>query len=120
MATVTTVVTAGKTAIASGTALSAFTHGGIGTGSTATQATDVALGTAVGTRVEAVQTTATNTRTWVSSFAASNPDAALTAVTEFGLFTAASNGTMLLRSVFDVVNKALADSLEITTVVTIS
>ncbi len=119
MATVTTVVNAGKNAIANGSALSAFTHGAIGTGTVATQATDTKLGTEAGTRVEATQTNNTNTRQWVTNFAANNPGTAA-AITEFGLFTAATNGTMLLRSVFDAINKATADSLEITTVVTVS
>jgi hypothetical protein len=119
MATVTTVVNAGKNAIANGTALSAFTHGGIGTGTAATQASTTTLGTEVGTRDSATQTNNTNTRQWVCAFAAGNP-ATPAAITEFGLFTAAENGTMLLRSVFDAVNKAADDSLEITTVVTVS
>ena len=41
------------------------------------------------------------------------------AVTEVGIFNAASSGTMLNRATFAVVNKAPTDSLEITWTVTI-
>ena len=42
------------------------------------------------------------------------------AVTEVGMFNAASAGTMLNRATFAVVNKAPTDSLEITWVITIN
>ena len=42
------------------------------------------------------------------------------AVTEAGVFNAASAGTMLCRTVFSVVNKGAADSMSITWTITVS
>lgn len=122
------VTTAGKGLIASRLASASdgvVTHMAIGTGTTAAAAGDTALVTEV-TR-QAVDTSggtvSTNTITYTRTFAADDPDItapATTAVTEAGLFTASSSGTMLARTVFAVVNKGEADSMTISWVITIS
>lgn len=122
------VTTAGKGLIASRLASASdgvVTHMAIGTGTTAAAVSDTALGTEV-TR-QAVDTSggtvSTNTITYARTFAADDPDItapATTAVTEAGLFTASSSGTMLCRTVFAVVNKGEADSMTISWVITIS
>ena len=122
------VTTAGKGLIASRLASASdgvITHMAIGTGTTAAAAGDTALVTEV-TR-QAVDTSggtvSTNTITYARTFAADDPNItapATTAVTEAGLFTASSSGTMLARTVFAVVNKGEADSMTISWVITIS
>lgn len=122
------VTTAGKGLIASRLASASdgvVTHMAIGTGTTAAAASDTALGTEV-TR-QAVDTSggtvSSNTITYARTFAADDPDItapATTAVTEAGLFTASSSGTMLARTVFAVVNKGESDSMTISWVITIS
>jgi hypothetical protein len=42
------------------------------------------------------------------------------AITEAGIFNAATGGTMLCRTTFPVINKGSADSLAVTWVVTVS
>ena len=42
------------------------------------------------------------------------------AITEAGIFNAASSGTMLCRTVFSVINKGILDSMVITWTITIS
>ena len=122
------VTTAGKGLIASRLASASdgvITHMAIGTGTTAAAAGDTALVTEV-TR-QAVDTSggtvSTNTITYTRTFAADDPDItapATTAVTEAGLFSASSSGTMLARTVFAVVNKGESDSMTISWVITIS
>ena len=58
-----------------------------------------------------------NVLTYVCTFEAGD---ATGAVTEAGIFNAASGGDMLCRTVFSAVNKAASDSLAITWVVTLS
>lgn len=113
------VVTAGKVLVAlrlsgGGTAPS---HMGIGSGSAAPGASDTALGTelSTGARPSMTITPSTNTVTYVGVFA---PGVATGAVTEAGIFNAATTGTMLCRTTFGVVTKAAADTLTINWVVT--
>lgn len=97
----------------------AFDYIAIGTGTTGEQATDTALELEIssggGERAAATGTLTTTTVTndtaqlqhtynFSSSFA----------VTEAGVFNAASNGTMLCRKTFSAVNVANGDSLQIT------
>jgi len=49
-----------------------------------------------------------------------SPAAAGAAITEAGIFNAASSGDMLCRTVFAVLNKAAADSMVITWTITLS
>ena len=76
----------------------AMTHMALGSGSTAAAASDTSLGSQLGSR-EALDsdTVSSNTITYVASFEAGD---ATGAVTEAGIFNAASGGTMLCRTVF--------------------
>ena len=114
------VVTAGKAFVASrmkNTSDSAMSHMAVGSGTTAAAAGQTALGTELG-RVSLTSTTvSSNVVTYVASFAAGTGTGA---VTEAGILNASSNGTMLCRTVFSVVNKGSADSMTITWTVTVS
>lgn len=116
------VVTDGKEFVASrmkDTTDAAMSHMAIGTGSTAAAAGDSALGSE-SARVALTSTTvSSNTITYVATFPANTPSSAA-AITEAGLLNASSSGTMLCRTVFDVVNKGTADSMTITWTVTVS
>jgi len=113
------VVTAGKNYVADRMKnnSSVMSHMAIGSGTTAAAAGNTALGTQLG-RVSLTSSTVSNAVvTYVASFAAGTGTGA---VTEAGILTAASNGTMLCRTVFSVVNKGSADSMTITWTVTVS
>jgi len=113
------VVTAGKAYVAdrmknNSTVMS---HMAVGSGNTAAAAGNTALGTELG-RVSLTSTTvSSNVVTYVATFAAGTGTGA---VTEAGILTASSGGTMLCRTVFSVVNKGSADSMTITWTVTVS
>lgn len=96
----------------------AMTHMALGSGSTAAAAGDTSLGSQLGSR-EALDsdTVSSNTITYTSSFEAGD---ATGAVTEAGIFNAASGGTMLCRTVFAVVNKSADDSLSVTWQITLT
>lgn len=100
-----------------------MTHMGIGSGTTAAAAGDTALQTQLSTRVALdsttlVTTTATNDSVqYVATFAAGQSTGA---VTEAGIFNAATAGTMLCRTVFPVINKGALDTLVITWKVTVA
>lgn len=116
------VVSDGKDFVASrmeGTTDAVMSHMAIGTGSTAAAAGDSALGSEVARVALTSTTVSSNTVTYVATFAAGTPSSAA-AITEAGLFNASSAGTMLCRTVFDVVNKGTADSMTITWTVTVS
>lgn len=116
------VVTAGKELLASrlaGNSGSVISYMAVGTGTTAaavgntTLATEVdrnALSVSGGTVSGAGVTYAT---TWLAGDATG-------ALTEAGLFTAASGGTMLARTVFAAVNKGADDLVTISWTVTVS
>ena len=116
------VVTVGKGFIASrmkDATATAMTHMEVGTGTTAAAVGDTALQTAVASsRVTLTSTTVTtNNVAYVATFPAGTGTGALT---EAGLFNAASSGTMLCRTVFSVINKGAADTLGITWTVTVN
>ncbi|MFZ9066252.1 MAG: hypothetical protein ACO23R_02650 [bacterium] len=95
----------------------AMSHMAIGTGTTAAAAGDTTLGTEAA-RVALTSTTVTaNAIAYVASFGAGTGTGA---ITEAGLFNAASSGTLLCRTVFDVVNKGASDTLQITWTITLS
>lgn len=97
----------------------AMSHMAIGAGTTAAAAGQTGLVTE-SSRVTLTSTTVTNNQVvYVATFAAGSP-AALTAITEAGLFNAATNGTMLCRTVFAAVNKDVNDTMSITWTVTIN
>ena len=116
------VVTAGKELLASrlaGNSGSVISYMAVGTGTTAaaigntTLATEVdrnALSVSGGTASGAAVTYAT---TWLAGDATG-------ALTEAGLFTASSGGTMLARTVFAAVNKGADDLVTISWTVTVS
>ena len=116
------VVTVGKNFIASrmkDATATAMTHMEVGTGTTAAAVGDTALQTAVASsRVTLTSTTVTtNNVAYVATFPAGTGTGALT---EAGIFNAASTGTMLCRTVFSVINKGAADTLGITWTVTVN
>lgn len=101
------------------TSATAMSHMELGTGTTAAAAADTALQTAIsGSRVALTSTTvSSNTITYVASFPAGTGTGA---VTEAGIFNAASAGTMACRTVFPVVNKQAGDSMTVTWTITVS
>lgn len=115
------VVDAGLDFIASrmaGTSSDVMSHMALGSGTTAAAAGDTDLESILGSRELLDSVTVTdNTVVYVSSFEAGD---ATGAVTEAGIFNAASAGTMLCRTVFSVVNKAADDTLSVTWTITIS
>jgi|TARA_R110002012_G_scaffold214683_2_gene385771 hypothetical protein len=113
------VVTAGKAYVADRMKnnSSVMSHMGIGSGNTAAAAGNTALGSQLGRVSLTSSTVSSNVITYVASFAAGTGTGA---VTEAGIFTASSGGTMLCRTVFSVVNKGSADSMTITWTVTVS
>jgi hypothetical protein len=113
------VVTSGLEYIASrmaNTDNGVMSHMALGSGTTAAAAGDTALGSELG---RVAFTSATVSGAQLVYVAAFDPGTATGAVTEAGIFNAATAGTMLCRTVFDVVNKAADDSLTITWTVTI-
>ena len=116
------VVTAGLGFIASrmkDATATAMSHMAIGTSSTAAAAGNTTLGTE-SARVALTSTTVTAAAVaYVATFPAGTP-ASLTAITEAGLFNASSAGTMLCRTVFQVVNKDAGDTMSITWTVTMA
>ncbi len=113
------VVTVGLNFIASrirDASASVMSHMAVGSGTAPAAAGNTALGTELG-RVALTSTTATNNQVaYVATFGAG---VGTGAVTEAGLFSASTGGTMLCRTVFSVVNKEAADTMSITWTVTI-
>lgn len=116
------VVTSGKNFVASrmaGTSSSVMSHMAIGTNSTAAAVGNTTLGSE-SARVSLTSTTVTdNDVVYVATFPANTPSSA-TAVTEAAIFNASTNGTMLCRTVFSVINKSASDSLTVTWTVSAS
>ena len=113
------VVTVGKEFIASRmvNTPTAMSHMAIGSGTTAASAAQTTLVTELG-RVTLGSSTATGVKvTYVANFPAGTGTGA---VTEAGVFNAASAGTMLCRTVFAVVNKGADDAMSITWEITVS
>ncbi len=89
----------------------------VGTGSTAASAGQTTLVTEIDRNTFSSVSASNGVCTFNAQWAAGD---ATGAITEAGIFNAASGGAMLCRTVFDTVNKAAGDSLAITWVVTIS
>lgn len=91
---------------------------GLGTGTNAASAGDTALQTEIGTRATAT-ISAPGGAVWqsLSTFGAGVNTGA---ITEAGIFSASTSGTMLARQVFSVINKGAGDSLQVTWQITIS
>lgn len=116
------VVTAGKNYLAAWIAAASqagqfMQYIGLGTGTNAASASDTTLQTELSTRVAGTLTSSTNVWQNIATFGAGVDTGA---VTEAGIFSASSSGTMLARQVFSVVNKAAGDSLQITWQITLS
>lgn len=117
-----TVTTVGKTALA--TWLAAATQSAtfmpyvaLGTGTNAASTGDTTLQTELSTRVAGTITSSTNVFQSVATFGAGTDTGA---VTEAGLMSASSSGTLFARQVFSVINKGASDSLTVTWQVTFS
>lgn len=117
------VVTAGKAWVAQrmeGVSLGIMTHMGIGTSTTAAAIGQTDLVAVTGARL-ALSDSGGIVAGAVITFACTYPAGAHTAaITEAGIFTAVTSGTMLARTVFTVVNKGALDSMTISWAVTIS
>ena len=113
------VVTAGKNWVADrmNNVNTVMTHMAVGTGTTAAAAGNTTLVTESDRNTLTSTTVTNNTIIYVATWAAGDATAALT---EAGVFDAASGGDMLCRTVFTVVNKASADSMTITWTITVS
>ena len=95
-----------------------MSHMALGSDTTAAAAGDTDLGSILGSREALDSTTASsNTITYVSSFEAGEGTGA---VTEAGIFNAATSGTMLCRTVFAVVNKQADDTMSVTWTITLT
>ena len=113
------VVTAGKNWVADrmNNANTVMTHMAVGTGTTEALAAQTALVTETDRNALTSTTVTANAVAYVATWAAGDATAALT---EAGIFDAASSGDMLARTVFSVVNKGAADSMTITWTITVS
>lgn len=104
-----------------GTSKSVVSHMALGAGTSAAAASQTDLVSMLGSREPLDSTTITGTNLekvqYISTF---EPGDATGAVTEAGLFNAASGGDMLCRTVFPVVNKAADDQMAITWTITLS
>jgi hypothetical protein len=95
-----------------------MSHMALGSGTTAAAAGQTDLVSILGSREALDSSTASNnTITYVSSFEAGEGTGA---VTEAGIFNAASSGTMLCRTVFSVVNKEADDTMSVTWTITLT
>ena len=115
------VVTAGKEWVADrmkGTN-SAMSHMAVGSGSAAAAASNTALGNELdrNSLTTAGGTVSGNTITFACTWGAGDGTGA---ITEAGIFDAASGGDMLARTVFSVINAGFDDIMTIEWVVTIS
>ena len=113
------VVTAGKNWVADrmNNANTVMTHMAVGTGTNAAAAGDTTLQTENDRNALTSTTVTDNAVAYVATWAAGDATAA---ITEAGIFDAASSGDMLARTVFSVVNKGAADSMTITWTITVS
>ena len=115
------IVTAGKNFIADQLSTTPgstkMTHMAIGTGTTAANAADTTLQTELDRNAVTSSTDSGAILTVVGDWAAGDGTGA---ITEAGIFNAASGGTMLCRSVFSVINKAAGDTLSMSWAITFS
>lgn len=93
------------------------THMAIGTGTTAAAAGDTALVTELDRNALTSNTSSANVLTMVGDWAAGDGTGA---ITEAGVFNAATGPSLYARAVFSVINKAAGDTLQITWTFTLS
>ena len=98
---------------------SAMSHMGVGTGSAAAAASNTTLGSELDRNPLTTSggTVSGSTITFECTWGAGNGTGA---ITEAGIFDAASGGDMLARTVFAVVNKGASDIMTISWTVTVS
>lgn len=94
-----------------GTTPAVMSHMAIGTGTNGAGAANVTLQTETARVALASSTASENVVTYVATFPAGTGTGA---ITEAGILNAASNGNLLCRTVFGVVNKGADDSMTIT------
>ena len=113
------VVTAGKKWVADrmNDANAVMSHMAVGTGTTEALVAQTTLVTENDRNALTSTTVTDNAVAYVATWAAGDATAA---ITEAGIFDAATGGDMLARTVFSVVNKGAADSMTITWTVTVS
>jgi len=118
------VVNAGLAYIASrmvGTSKGVMSHMSLGSSTTAAAASQTDVVSVLGSREALDSTTISGSNNekviYASSFEAGDGTGA---VTEAGIFNAASGGDMLCRTVFSVVNKAADDTLSVTWTITLA
>ena len=116
------VVTGGKGFIASrmkDATAAVMSHMAVGTGAVAPAVGDTTLGAEIASSRTALTSTTvtTNSVAYVCTF---GTGVGTGAVTEAGIFNAASVGTMLCRTTFSVINKGASDTLTITWTVTVN
>lgn len=95
----------------------AMSHMAIGTGAGAAAAGDTTLATELDRNALTSRTDAAAVVTYVGTWSAGDGTGA---ITEAGIFNASSNGTMLARVLFSVINKGASDTLVITWTLTFS
>lgn len=122
---ITTVGKAGAAGLLNGVVTDFFDYIAIGTGSTAANAADTTLQTeittnggqrALGTLTRVTVTTTNDTAQFVVTFTFTGSFA----VTEAGVLSASSGGTLLCRQVFSAINVVSGDTLTVTYKVTCS
>jgi hypothetical protein len=116
------VVTVGKNYLASWLTASAQTdyfmrYLALGTGVTPATAADTVMEIESATRVAGTLSSATNVWQNQGTF---NPGVNTGSITEAGIFSASSGGTMLAHQVFPVITKQAGDTLQVTWQITIS
>jgi hypothetical protein len=90
---------------------------GLGEGVAAANVTDTDLASPLATRVAGTITSSTNVWQNVALF---GPGVDTGAITESGIFSASTSGTLMARQTFGVINKAAGDSLQVTWQITLS
>lgn len=116
------VTSAGKTALATWLAAASqsttfMPYISVGTGTTAASTSDTTLQTELATRSAGAVTSSSNVWQSIASFGVGVDTGA---ITEAGLFSASSSGTLFARQVFSAINKGALDTLQITWQVTFS
>ena len=105
-----------------GTSAATMSHMAIGTGTTAANTAQTALVTeaarvALTSSTIVTTTVAGDSAQYVATF---GPGVGTAAITEAGIFNAASAGVMLARTVFPVINKGALDTLALTWKITVA
>lgn len=104
-----------------GTSKAVMTHMALGSSTTAAAAGQTDLVTTVGSREALDSSTISGSNNekvvYVATFEAGD---ATGAITEAGIFNASSGGDMLCRTVFNVVNKAADDAMNVTWTITLA